>query len=62
MPPKDAPMPPAIAIVMLVVYLLFLGGMLGFSIIMLVAWWKAMRAHQKIAEKLGEIADKLPLK
>jgi len=59
MPPKQAPVPPAVAIFVAIFYLLFLGGMLTFSIIMLVTWWKAMRAHQKIADKLGEIADKL---
>jgi len=35
-----------------------MSGMIVAYIIMLVAWWRAMKAHEKIANKLSEIADK----
>jgi uncharacterized membrane protein len=35
-----------------------MGGMIVAWIIVLVAWWRGMKAHEKIAEKLSEIADK----
>jgi hypothetical protein len=62
MPPKETPTSPAAFIVMAVFYLLFFGALVTYSVIMLVTWWRAMKAHERIADKLAEIADKLPLK
>jgi hypothetical protein len=46
----------------LIVFLLglfvFAGGIAG-SIVFLVAMWRWMRAHERVAERLGEIAEAL---
>jgi len=60
MPPKEgAAMPPGVGVIIGIIWLLLLGGMIVGYVIMLISWWRAMRAHEKIADKLNEIADKL---
>ena len=58
MPPKLSGMPPVIAAIFGISWLLFMSGIFVSYIIMLVAWWRAMKAHEKIADKLSEIANK----
>jgi len=62
MPPRTSGMPPAMGIVFGITWFLFMGGMAIAYIIMLVAIWRLMKAHEKIAEKLSQIADKFQLK
>jgi nitrate/nitrite transporter NarK len=62
MPPKSSGMPPIAAAIFSIFWFLFMGGMIVAYIIMLVAWWRAMKAHEKIANKLSEIADKFQAK
>ena len=62
MPPKTEALPPQVAIIITLIWLVIMGTMVVSYIIVLITLWKGMRAHQKIAEKLGEIADKLQLK
>jgi hypothetical protein len=47
---------------MLLWILIMGGGMIISYVIMLIALWKGMRAHQKIAKALEQIAEKLALK
>ena len=47
---------------MRIISMAFMGGLVVTYVIMLIAFWRGMKAHEKIAEKLSEIADKLPLK
>ena len=61
--PVAAPGAPAGAgIVAAVLYLIFLAGVISAYVIVLIAVWRAMKAHEKIAVNLKDIADKLPLK
>jgi len=65
MPPaQNVPpsVPPQVAAIVGVIWLLFMAGVATSYVIMLVALWKGMRAHQKIAEALNQIADKLQAK
>ena len=62
MPPKEGAMPPAAGLILGMVWLLFMGSMLVGYVIMLIVWWRAMKAHEKIADKLNEIAEKLSAK
>ncbi len=55
-------MPPQVAAIVGIIWLLFMAGIAASYVIMLVAMWKGMRAHQKIAEALNQIADKLQAK
>ena len=50
------------AVIFWIVWLLFMAGMVISYIIMLIAAWKLMRAHQKIAQVLSQVADKLSAK
>jgi phage shock protein PspC (stress-responsive transcriptional regulator) len=60
--PKEASIPPAVVAVFAIIWFLLMGGMVVAYIIMLIAGWRLMKAHEKIASKLSEIADKLQLK
>jgi len=68
MPPQGAtgtcPTGPgaALAAVFGIVWFVFMIGIAVSYIIMLIAAWRAMRAHEKLADKVGEIADKLSVK
>ncbi len=62
MPPRTSAMPPAAGLILGIVWFLFMGGMIVGYVIMLIAWWRAMKAHEKIADKLNQIADKLQAK
>ena len=56
---QGAQMPPQVAAVLGIIWLLFMAGMVTSYIVMLIAFWKGMLAHQKIAQALSQIADKL---
>lgn len=45
-------------VVFLIGLLVFAGGIAG-AVIFLVAMWRWMRAHERVAERLGEIAEAL---
>ena len=60
--PKEGTMPPGLPIVVGLTWLLLMAGMFVGYVIMLIAWWRTMKAHEKIANKLSEIAEKLQLK
>jgi len=60
MPPKEGAMSPQAAAIVGIIWLLIMSGMVVGYIVMLISWWRAMKAHEKIAEKLSEIAEKLP--
>jgi len=62
MPPKEGAVPPAAGAVVGIIWLIFMGGMIAGYVVMLLSWWRAMKAHEKIAEKLSEIAEKLTIK
>ena len=64
MTPKDVPptMSPQLAIIMMLLWVFIMGAMILSYAFMLIAFWKGMRAHQKIAEALKVIAEKLPVK
>jgi uncharacterized membrane protein YciS (DUF1049 family) len=62
MPPKEGAMPPGVGAIIGIIWLLFMGGMIVGYVIMLIVWWRAMKAHEKIADKLNQIADKLQAK
>jgi uncharacterized membrane protein (DUF485 family) len=62
MPSQATDMSPAAGIVFTIIWILAMGGMIVGYVIMLIAWWRAMRAHEKIADKLSAILDKLQLK
>jgi uncharacterized membrane protein len=62
MPPKEGAMPPQAAAIIGVIWLILMGGMVIGYVVMLVSWWRAMKAHEKIADKLDEIAQKLQAK
>jgi len=53
---------PQVAAVLGIIWLLFMAGMIVSYLVMLIALWKGMRAHQKIAQALSQIADKLQVK
>ena len=50
---------PVGGILFFLVWLLMLGGFLLGYIILLVALWRAMRAHESIADTLKDIANNL---
>jgi hypothetical protein len=58
MPPEPSGTSPIVAAIFGIFWLLFMVGMTVGYIILLIAWWRAMKAHEKIANKLSEIADK----
>jgi len=60
MPLRQEMMQPAIAVIVGIIWLLIMIGVVVGYTFMLIAWWRAMKAHEKIAEKIGEIAEKLP--
>ena len=60
MPPNES-IPPQVAMIMSLLWLAFMVGIVGSYIIMLIALWKGMRAHQKIAEVLEKISDRLKI-
>ena len=62
MPPKTDEMPPAVAIVILLIWFLMLIGIVGGYAVIIVAFWRLMKAHEKLAQKIGEIAQKLQIK
>jgi len=62
MPPKEGAIPPAAGAIVGVIWLIFMAGMIFGYVVMLISWWRAMKAHEKIADKLTEIAEKLSLK
>ena len=53
------PMPPQAAMIFGLIWFLIMGAISVSYLFMVISLWKGMRAHQKIAEKLGEIADRL---
>jgi len=55
-------MSPQAAAIAGIIWLLIMSGMVVGYIVMLISWWRAMKAHEKIAEKLSEIAEKLPVR
>jgi len=62
MPPKPEGMPIAFAIIFAIFWFLIMAGMTVGWVIMVVSGWKIMKAHEKIANKLSEIAEKLQSK
>ncbi len=59
MPQNTCPTTPAAGIVFFIVYALFMLGMLVGYVVVMMAMWRGMKAHEKIAAKLSEIADKI---
>jgi uncharacterized membrane-anchored protein YhcB (DUF1043 family) len=51
-------MSPVTTMIFAIVWLFFILGMAIGYVVMLIVWWRTMKAHQKIADKLSEIADK----
>jgi nitrate/nitrite transporter NarK len=62
MPPRDSAMPPVLGIIFGIIWFLFMGGMIVAYIVMLIAAWRLMKAHEKIADKLNQLAEKFQLK
>ena len=62
MQPNTPDMPAGAGIIFGIVYFLMMGGMIVAWIFMMVIAWRLMKAHEKLAVKLGEIAEKLQLK
>jgi len=54
--------PEAPSILFLFVWLIFMVGMIVTYIIVLIALWRTMKAHERIAERIGAIAEKFQLK
>ena len=54
--------PEAPSILFLFVWLIFMVGMIVTYIIVLIALWRTMKAHERIAERFGAIAEKFQLK
>ena len=55
-------MSPQLAVIMMLLWVFIMGAMILSYAFMLIAFWKGMRAHQKIAEALKVIAEKLSVK
>ena len=62
MTPQTPTLPPAVAIIAGLIYILFIIGMITGVVVMIIAWWRGMKAHEKIAENLKVIAEKLQTK
>ena len=59
MPTQTTGAPPAVAIIVGIIYS---ASIITGYVIVLIALWRGMKAHERIAEKVGEIADKLQQK
>ena len=47
-----------IPLILVLVYLLMIGGMIAGWVVLVVAAWRGMKAHESVAESLRELADK----
>jgi hypothetical protein len=50
---------PVVGAVFAIIWLIFMLGAAVTYVIMLIAGWRLMKAHEKIADKLSDIANKM---